>query len=187
MNTAPTLKCESSRRTDSGNPSPFPRTQEALHDISDHPVFRDAPVAKSAGHHVAPDHAPASRGKTPEAAAVRTLERPLPGHPVLRLHENLNFDLEVREALVKFAYELPDRTVPLNLVIGAVGDIVRREEFINRLHPTFGEKRLFAASIFDASDCFIRLSLHRTPADSSRLDTYGRPSGMPRPVVTPRR
>jgi hypothetical protein len=63
----------------------------------------------------------------------------LPSHSVLRLYEYLDFDLEVREALPKFADESPDRTVPLDLLIGAVSDIVCCEEFINSVHLAFGE------------------------------------------------
>src|SRR5262245_44752800 len=106
--------------------SPFPRPQQAFHDVGAHPIFRDPPVAKSADDHVAPDHAPAGCRKTSEAAVVRPLESPLPGHPVFRLQQDFNFDLELREPLLKFAHELPDRTVSLDLLIGTVSDIVRR-------------------------------------------------------------
>jgi hypothetical protein len=124
----------------SGDSSPLPRAQETLHEISDHPVFRDASVAESTGDHVPPEHTPVGCRKASEAAAVRAVKRPLPSYSVLRLHEDLNFDLEVREALSKFAHESPDPTVPLDLLIGAVSDMVSREELIESVHRAFGRE-----------------------------------------------
>jgi hypothetical protein len=72
---------------------------------------------------------------------VRSSKSPLPSHPVFRLQQDFNFDLEVREALLKFAHELPDRTVSLDLLICIVSEIVRREELIERVPLAFDKER----------------------------------------------
>ena len=116
------------------NQSPFPRKQETLREIGDHPIFGNETVAESTGHHVAPNDWTTRGREALEVALVGGPERSLPGNPVLPLHENLDFDLEIREGTPIHVEDFSNRIVtPCHVLVREVGDIVRREELTNRI------------------------------------------------------
>jgi hypothetical protein len=77
-----------------------------------------------------------------QSSAVQPSEPALPGHPVFRLQQDSNFNIEIREALLQFAHELPDGAVSLDLPISTVSDVVLREELIGCIPLPFDKENL---------------------------------------------
>ena len=78
----------------------------------------------------------------------------MPGHSVRPFHENLDFDLEIREGSLIHAEDASNRTVTTcHLVVREVGDKsgVKNSPMASTFPLTMSAE--LAASIFDASDC----------------------------------
>lgn len=140
--------------------------------MGDHPIFGDESLAESTGHRVAPHDRTTSGRDTLEVALVGTPEGSLPGrHSVRPVHENLDFDLEIREGTLIHAEDASNRTVTTcHLVVREVGDMsgVKNSPMASTFPLTIIAE--LAASIFDASDCPIRASpgLRYNHADTVR-------------------
>src|ERR1700741_1271805 len=108
--------------------SAFPREQEPIGEIRDHPILRDLPGAEAADDEIAPDDAAARRGEALVRAALRAAQGALPGDAVLALDEDRELRPQIGERAAQRADERTDRVwAGRDVATGPVRDVVRRE------------------------------------------------------------